>query len=295
MDNRQLLKITSGQGFIAALDQSGGSTPKALKLYGIAESEYNNASEMFDLIHEMRTRIIKSSAFKSGRILGAILFKDTMLKEIDNLPTAIYLWEKLQIVPFLKIDQGLLSSENQSQLLKPINDLKSSLELAEKNKVFGTKMRSLINGANNIGIKDLVDQQFDIGEEILSFGLLPIIEPEVDITIPDKREAEDMLYNNIKRRLDRIESGKKVILKLSLPEQDNFYEPLTQHPNILRIVALSGGFEKKIAVNKLKQNKNMIASFSRALTEGLKSGSSKQEFEEQLDRTVQSIYEASLS
>jgi fructose-bisphosphate aldolase class I len=290
-----LLKISSGQGFIAALDQSGGSTPQALKLYGKAESEYNNESEMYDLIHEMRTRIIKSSAFKSGRILGAILFKDTMLKEIDNLPTAIYLWEKLQIVTFLKIDQGLLSSENQAQLLKPINDLKTSLELAKKNKVFGTKMRSLINGANNIGIKDLVDQQFDIGEEILSFGLLPIIEPEVDITIPDKREAEEMLYNNIKRRLDRIESSKKVILKLSLPEQDNFYEPLTQHPNIMRIVALSGGFEKKIAVNKLNQNKNMIASFSRALTEGLKSGSPKQEFEEQLDLTVQSIYEASLS
>jgi len=294
LDKRQLLKISSGQGFIAALDQSGGSTPKALKLYGIAESEYNS-SEMYDLIHEMRTRIIKSSAFNSGRILGAILFKDTMLKEIDNLPTAIYLWEKLQIVPFLKIDQGLLSSENQSQLLKPINDLKTSLELAKKNKVFGTKMRSLINGANNIGIKDLVDQQFDIGEEILSFGLLPIIEPEVDITIPDKREAEDMLYNNMKRRLDRIQSSKKVILKLSLPERDNFYEPLTQHPNILRIVALSGGFEKKIAVNKLKQNKKMIASFSRALTEGLKSDSPKQEFEEQLDQTVQSIYEASLS
>ncbi len=295
MDNRQLLRISSGQGFIAALDQSGGSTPKALKLYGIAESEYNNASQMYDLIHEMRTRIIKSAAFNSERILGAILFKDTMLKEIDNLPTAIYLWEKLQIVPFLKIDQGLLSSENQAQLLKPINDLKTSLELAKKNKVFGTKMRSLINGANNIGIKDLVDQQFDIGEEILSFGLLPIIEPEVDITIPDKREAEDMLYNNIKRRLNRIESSKKVILKLSLPEQDNFYEPLMQHPNILRIVALSGGFEKKIAVNKLKQNKKMIASFSRALTEGLKSDTPKQEFEEQLDRTVQSIYEASLS
>ena len=295
MDNRQLLRISSGQGFIAALDQSGGSTPKALKLYGIVESEYNNASQMYDLIHEMRTRIIKSSAFNSERILGAILFKDTMLKEINNLPTAIYLWEKLQIVPFLKIDQGLRSSENQAQLLKPINDLKTSLELAKKNKVFGTKMRSLINGANNIGIKDLVDQQFDIGEEILSFGLLPIIEPEVDITIPDKREAEDMLYNNIKRRLDRIESSKKVILKLSLPEQDNFYEPLMQHPNILRIVALSGGFEKKIAVNKLKQNKKMIASFSRALTEGLKSDTQKQEFEEQLDRTVQSIYEASLS
>ena len=164
MDNRQLLRISSGQGFIAALDQSGGSTPKALKLYGIAESEYNNASQMYDLIHEMRTRIIKSAAFNSERILGAILFKDTMLKEIDNLPTAIYLWEKLQIVPFLKIDQGLLSSENQAQLLKPINDLKTSLELAKNNKVFGTKMRSLINGANNICIKDLVDQQFEIGE-----------------------------------------------------------------------------------------------------------------------------------
>jgi fructose-bisphosphate aldolase class I len=295
LDNIQLLKISSGQGFIAALDQSGGSTPKALKLYGIAESEYNNSSEMYDLIHEMRTRIIKSSAFNRGRILGAILFENTMLKQIDNLPTATYLWEKLQIVPFLKIDQGLRSSENQAQMLKPINDLETSLKLAKENKVFGTKMRSLISGANSIGVKDVVDQQFDIGEDILSFDLVPIIEPEVDITIPDKRQAEDMLYDNIKRRLDRIESSKKVILKLSLPEQENFYEPLTQHPNILRIVALSGGFEKKTAVNKLRQNNKMIASFSRALTEGLKSNLPKQEFEKQLDQTVQSIYEASLS
>ena len=295
MDNIQLLKISSGQGFIAALDQSGGSTPKALKLYGIAESEYNNSSEMYDLIHEMRTRIIKSSVFNTGRILGAILFENTMLKQIDNLPTAIYLWEKLQIVPFLKIDQGLCSSENQAQMLKPINDLETSLKLAKENKVFGTKMRSLISGANSIGVKDVVDQQFDIGEDILSFDLVPIIEPEVDITIPDKRQAEDMLYHNIKRRLDRIEPSKKVILKLSLPEQDNFYEPLTRHPNILRIVALSGGFEKKTAINKLRQNKKMIASFSRALTEGLKSNLPKQEFEKQLDQTVQSIYEASLT
>ena len=295
MDNIQLLKISSGQGFIAALDQSGGSTPKALKLYGIAESEYNNSSEMYDLIHEMRTRIIKSSVFNTGRILGAILFENTMLKQIDNLPTAIYLWEKLQIVPFLKIDQGLRSSKNQAQMLKPINDLETSLKLAKENKVFGTKMRSLISGANSIGVKDVVDQQFDIGEDILSFDLVPIIEPEVDITIPDKRQAEDMLYHNIKRRLDRIEPSKKVILKLSLPEQDNFYEPLTRHPNILRIVALSGGFEKKTAINKLRQNKKMIASFSRALTEGLKSNLPKQEFEKQLDQTVQSIYEASLT
>lgn len=287
--------MSSGQGFIAALDQSGGSTPKALKLYGIEELEYNNSSEMYNLIHEMRTRIIKSSAFNSKRILAAILFENTMLRQIDELPTAIYLWEKLQIVPFLKIDKGLCSSENQVQLLKPISDLETSLKLAKENKIFGTKMRSVINGANNIGIKDLVDQQFDIGEEILSYGLVPIIEPEVDITIPDKKEAEDLLYNNIKRRLDRIEPSKKVMLKLSLPEHDNFYEPLTRHPNILRIVALSGGFEKKIAVSRLRQNNKMIASFSRALTEGLKSNSPEKEFEEHLDQTIQSIFDASLT
>ena len=295
MDNTQLLKMSSGQGFVAALDQSGGSTPKALKLYGIEEQEYNNSSEMYNLIHEMRTRIIKSSAFNSKRILGAILFEKTMLRQIDELPTAIYLWKKLQIVPFLKIDKGLCSSENQVQLLKPISDLETSLKLAKENKIFGTKMRSVINGANNIGIKDLVDQQFDIGEEILSHGLVPIIEPEVDITIPDKKEAEDLLYNNIKRRLDRIEPSKKVMLKLSLPEHDNFYEPLTRHPNILRIVALSGGFEKKIAVGRLRQNNNVIASFSRALTEGLKSNSPGKEFDKQLDQTIQSIFEASLT
>ena len=295
MDNTQLLKMSSGQGFIAALDQSGGSTPKALKLYGIEELEYNTSSEMYNLIHEMRTRIIKSSAFNSKRILAAILFENTMLRQIDELPTAIYLWEKLQIVPFLKIDKGLCSSENQVQLLKPISDLEISLKLAKENKIFGTKMRSVINGANNIGIKDLVDQQFDIGEEILSYGLVPIIEPEVDITIPDKKEAEDLLYKNIKRRLDRIERSKKVMLKLSLPEHDNFYEPLTRHPNILRIVALSGGFEKKIAVGRLRQNNNVIASFSRALTEGLKSNSPGKEFDNQLDQTIQSIFEASLT
>ena len=295
MDNTQLLKMSSGQGFIAALDQSGGSTPKALKLYGIEEQDYNNSSEMYKLIHEMRTRIIKSSAFNSKRILAAILFENTMLRQIDELPTAIYLWEKLQIVPFLKIDKGLCSSENQVQLLNPISDLETSLKLAKENKIFGTKMRSVINGANNIGIKELVDQQFDIGEEILSHNLVPIIEPEVDILIPDKKDAEDLLYSNIKRRLDRIEPSKKVMLKLSLPEQDNFYESLTQHPNILRIVALSGGFEKKIAVSRLIKNHNMIASFSRALTEGLKSNSTENEFEKQLDQTIQSIFEASLT
>ena len=290
-----MLKISTGQGFIAALDQSGGSTPKALKLYGVEESEYDNSADMYDLIHEMRTRIIKSNAFSSGRILGAILFENTIQKKIDKIPSAIYLWEKLKVVPFLKVDKGLLSIDNHVQLLKPINDLKNSLKLAKENKVFGTKMRSLIIGANETGIKDIVDQQFDVASEILSNGLIPIIEPEVAITIPDKKEAEDLLYENLRSRLDRIGSNKKVILKLSLPDQDNLYEPLIKHPNILRIVALSGGFKKDEAVAKLTRNTKIIASFSRALAEGLKRNDPKEQFEKQLEQTIKSIYEASLT
>ena len=295
LNKAQLLKISTGQGFIAALDQSGGSTPKALKLYGVEESEYDNSADMYDLIHEMRTRIIKSNAFSSGRILGAILFENTIQKKIDKIPSAIYLWEKLKVVPFLKIDKGRLSIDNHVQLLKPINDLKNSLKLAKENKVFGTKMRSVIIGANETGIKDIVDQQFDVASEILSYGLIPIIEPEVAITIPDKKEAEDLLYENLRSRLDRIGSNKKVILKLSLPDQDNLYEPLTKHPNILRIVALSGGFKKNEAVAKLTRNTKIIASFSRALAEGLKRNDPKEQFEKQLEQTIKSIYEASLT
>jgi fructose-bisphosphate aldolase class I len=295
LNNAQLLKISTGQGFIAALDQSGGSTPKALKHYGVEESEYDNSADMYDLIHEMRTRIIKSNAFSSGRILGAILFENTIQKKIDKIPSAIYLWEKLKVVPFLKIDKGLLSIDNHVQLLKPINDLKNSLKLAKENEVFGTKMRSVIIGANETGIKDIVDQQFDVASEILSYGLIPIIEPEVAITIPDKKEAEDLLYENLRSRLDQIGSNKKVILKLSLPDQDNLYEPLTNHPNILRIVALSGGFKKNEAVAKLTRNTKIIASFSRALAEGLKRNDPKEQFEKQLEQTIQSIYEASLT
>ncbi len=290
-----MLKISTGQGFIAALDQSGGSTPKALKHYGVEESEYDNSADMYDLIHEMRTRIIQSNAFSSGRILGAILFENTIQKKIDKIPSAIYLWEKLKVVPFLKIDKGLLSIDNHVQLLKPINDLKNSLKLAKENEVFGTKMRSVIIGANETGIKDIVDQQFDVASEILSYGLIPIIEPEVAITIPDKKEAEDLLYENLRSRLDQIGSNKKVILKLSLPDQDNLYEPLTNHPNILRIVALSGGFKKNEAVAKLTRNTKIIASFSRALAEGLKRNDPKEQFEKQLEQTIQSIYEASLT
>ena len=290
-----MLKISTGQGFIAALDQSGGSTPKALKHYGVEESEYDNSADMYDLIHEMRTRIIKSNAFSSGRVLGAILFENTIQKKIDKIPSAIYLWEKLKVVPFLKIDKGLLSIDNHVQLLKPINDLKNSLKLAKENEVFGTKMRSVIIGANETGIKDIVDQQFDVASEILSYGLIPIIEPEVAITIPDKKEAEDLLYENLRSRLDQIGSNKKVILKLSLPDQDNLYEPLTNHPNILRIVALSGGFKKNEAVAKLTRNTKIIASFSRALAEGLKRNDPKEQFEKQLEQTIQSIYEASLT
>ena len=295
LNKAQLLKISTGQGFIAALDQSGGSTPKALKLYGVEESEYDNSADMYDLIHEMRTRIIKSNAFSSGRILGAILFENTIQKKIDKIPSAIYLWEKLKVVPFLKVDKGLLSIDNQVQLLKPIDDLEASLILAKENKVFGTKMRSVINGANKTGIKDIVDQQFDIASEILSYGLVPIIEPEVAITIPDKKEAEDLLYDSLRSGLDRIGTNKQVILKLSLPDQDNLYEPLTKHPNILRIVALSGGFKKNEAVDKLFRNKKIIASFSRALAEGLKRNDPKEQFEKQLEQTIQSIYEASLT
>ena len=290
-----MLKISTGQGFIAALDQSGGSTPKALKHYGVEESEYDNSADMYDLIHEMRTRIIKSNAFSSGRILGAILFENTIQKKIDKIPSAIYLWEKLKVVPFLKIDKGLLSIDNHVQLLKPINDLKNSLKLAKENEVFGTKMRSVIIGANETGIKDIVDQQFDVASEILSYGLIPIIEPEVAITIPDKKEAEDLLYENLRSRLDQIGSKKKVIQKPSLPDKDNLYEPLTNHPNILRIVALSGGFKKNEAVAKLTRNTKIIASFSRALAEGLKRNDPKEQFEKQLEQTIQSIYEASLT
>ena len=295
MKDAQRQKMGEADGFIAALDQSGGSTPKALGLYGVSSESWSNDEEMFDLVHAMRTRIMTSPSFSGERILAAILFENTMKNTVSGMPTAEYLWSQKQIVPILKVDKGLAEEIDGVQLMKPMSSLNETLASANEHGIFGTKMRSVIKQANGPSIENVVQQQFDIGLQILEAGLVPIIEPEVDITIPDKKEAEDLLYKNIKRRLDRIEPSKKVMLKLSLPEHDNFYEPLTRHPNILRIVALSGGFEKKIAVGRLRQNNKMIASFSRALTEGLKSNSPEKEFEEQLDQTIQSIFEASLT
>ena len=295
MKDAQRKKMGEADGFIAALDQSGGSTPKALGLYGVSSESWSNDEEMFDLVHAMRTRIMTSPSFSGERILAAILFENTMKNTVSGMPTAEYLWSQKQIVPILKVDKGLAEEIDGVQLMKPMSSLNETLASANEHGIFGTKMRSVIKQANGPSIENVVQQQFDIGLQILEAGLVPIIEPEVDITIPDKKEAEDLLYKNIKRRLDRIEPSKKVMLKLSLPEHDNFYEPLTRHPNILRIVALSGGFEKKIAVGRLRQNNKMIASFSRALTEGLKSNSPEKEFEEQLDQTIQSIFEASLT
>ncbi|MGB2201526.1 MAG: fructose bisphosphate aldolase, partial [Pseudooceanicola atlanticus] len=240
----QKQQIANGQGFIAALDQSGGSTPKALKLYGIEEDAYSGDEEMFGLIHEMRARIIKSPAFTGDKVVGAILFERTMDGEIDGIPTAQYLWEKRQVVPFLKVDKGLADSENGVKVMKPMPDLDSLLEKGVSKGIFGTKMRSVIDAANPAGIKAVVAQQFEVGKQILGHGLVPIIEPEVTISISDKVEAEEMLLNEIKAQLDALPSDLDVMLKLTLPETDNLYKPLVDHPKVLKVVALSGGYSR---------------------------------------------------
>ena len=269
MNNQQREKMQSGKGFIAALDQSGGSTPKALKLYGLDESAYKSEAEMFDLIHAMRSRIIKSKAFNGERILGAILFEMTMNRQIDGMGTAEYLWEKKGVVPFLKIDNGLADEVDDVQLLKPIPELADRLTSAKKHGVFGTKMRSVINMANPVGIKKNVDQQFEIGKTILAADLMPIIEPEVNIKSPQKAEAEALLKSAILDNLDRLPTGQQVMLKLSIPTVANLYHDLVNHPKILRVVALSGGYSRHDANELLAKNTGVIASFSRALTEGL--------------------------
>ena len=269
MNNQQREKMQSGKGFIAALDQSGGSTPKALKLYGLDESAYKSEAEMFDLIHAMRSRIIKSKAFNGERILGAILFEMTMNRQIDGMGTAEYLWEKKGVVPFLKIDNGLADEVDDVQLLKPIPELADRLASAKKHGVFGTKMRSVINMANPVGIKKNVDQQFEIGKTILAADLMPIIEPEVNIKSPQKAEAEALLKSAILDNLDRLPTGQQVMLKLSIPTVANLYHDLVNHPKILRVVALSGGYSRHDANELLAKNTGVIASFSRALTEGL--------------------------
>ena len=294
MSNTQMkTQMTNAPGFIAALDQSGGSTPKALRLYGISEDSYSGDAEMFGLIHQMRARIIKSPAFTGDKVIGAILFERTMDGDIDGTPTAEYLWKNRQVVPFLKVDKGLEDEKDGCQLMKPMGDLDALLKRAVAKGVFGTKMRSVVSAANRAGISANVAQQFEIGKQILSHGLVPILEPEVTITIADKAEAEAILRDEILAHLDALPDGSEVMLKLSLPSVANYYKPLIDHPRVIRVVALSGGYSRDDANAKLAQNTGMIASFSRALTEGLSAQQSDAEFDTTLAATIDSIYSAS--
>lgn len=293
MNADQAAKITQGKGFIAALDQSGGSTPKALRLYGIEEDAYGSDAEMFDLMHAMRSRIVMSPAFSGDRIVGAILFEMTMDREIGGKPSARYLWEDRRVVPFLKVDKGLEAAENGVKLMKPIPGLDDLCKRAVEHGVFGTKMRSVVDAADGKGIKAIVDQQFEIGNQILGHGLVPILEPEVTITIDDKREAEAILRDEILTRLETQDSP--VMLKLSLPSDANFYKPLVDHPKVMKVVALSGGYSRDEANALLARNTGVIASFSRALTEGLSAQQSDAEFDAMLAEAVESIYSASVA
>ena len=293
MDEKQLEKVRSGQGFIAALDQSGGSSPKALALYGIEESSYSGDEEMFDLIHEMRSRIVTSKAFDGDRILGAILFEMTMDRQIEGMGSAEYLWQKKQVVPFLKVDKGLADEADGVQLMKSIGDLDDLCQRAVGHGVFGTKMRSVIKVADESGVTAIAAQQFELARQILGHGLVPIIEPEVDIKSPSKAEAETLLKSRILAELDGIDDGQVVMLKLTLPEEDGFYSELVDHPKVLRVVALSGGYSRDEANARLARNHGVIASFSRALTEGLTAQQSDDEFDTALDHAIASISDAS--
>jgi fructose-bisphosphate aldolase, class I len=295
MNEQQLEKVQRGDGFIAALDQSGGSSPKALKLYGVGEDEYANDEEMFDRIHEMRTRIITSPSFGGDRVLGAILFEDTMDRQIEGRGSAEFLWEVKQVVPFLKVDKGLADEADGAQVMKPIPDLDELLARANEHGVFGTKMRSVIKLADEAGITAIVDQQFEVGRQILRSGLVPILEPEIDIHSPEKAEAETLLKRLVLERLEGLADDQLVMLKLTLPEADGFYQELLDHPRVVRVVALSGGYSREEANARLARNKGVVASFSRALTEGLSAQQSGEEFDQTLDETIQSIYEASIT
>jgi len=290
---QQKAKFQTQAGFIAALDQSGGSTPKALRLYGIEESAYSNDSEMMDLIHAMRTRIITSPSFNGERILAAILFEDTMDREIEGRPTAEFLWEAKQVVPILKVDKGLADDADGVQLMKPMPALDALLAKAKGKGIFGTKMRSVIKQASPSGIKAVVKQQFEVGRQIIAAGLVPIIEPEVDIKCPDKAAAEDILKAEIMAQLDALPEGELVMLKLTLPEQDNLYADCIAHPRVLKVVALSGGYPRDEANARLARQHGMVASFSRALTEGLSAQQSAAEFDAALDTAIESICQAS--
>lgn len=286
-------RMRNGRGFIAALDQSGGSTPKALRLYGVAEDSYSGEDEMFDLIHQMRTRIITSPSFTGERILGAILFEQTMDRSIEGQGSAEYLWQVKNVVPFLKVDKGLEAEAEGVQLMKPMPGLAEVLEKAKGHGVFGTKMRSVVKMADPGGIDAIVAQQFDVGRQILAAGLVPIIEPEVDIHSPEKAAAEQLLKESLRAEIDRLDEGQEIMLKLTLPEEDDFYADLIAHPRVLRVAALSGGYSRQEADERLARNHEMIASFSRALTEGLTAQLSDEEFDAALDASIGSIYASS--
>jgi len=293
VNQEQLARLRSDQGFIAALDQSGGSTPKALRLYGVGESEYSGDAEMFDLIHAMRARMITSRAFGGDRVLGAILFEGTMDRDVEGLPTAEYLWTRKRVVPFLKVDKGLADEHDGVQTMKPMPELGALLDRAVAKGIFGTKMRSVIAMASPSGVAAVVSQQFEVGRQILAAGLVPIIEPEVDIKSPQKAQAEELLKAALVAELDQQPADQPVMLKLTLPETDDFYLDLVRHPSVLRVVALSGGYSREEANARLSRNHGVIASFSRALTEGLSAQQSADEFDATLDATIAAIFAAS--
>jgi fructose-bisphosphate aldolase class I len=292
-NEQQLQQMKTHPGFIAALDQSGGSTPGALRLYGIKEGAWSDEDEMFAIVHQMRTRIMTSPSFTGERIIAAILFENTMDRDIERRPTADYLWNVKHVVPFLKVDRGIEAEKNGVQLLKPIPALAALLDKAKAKGIFGTKMRSFIKQANGAGIKDIVSQQFEIAGQIIAAGLLPIIEPEVDIHCPERARAEEFLKAAILKELDELPAGQLVMLKLMLPERDDFYADCVRHPKVLRVVALSGGFTREDANDRLRRNHGIVASFSRALVEGLSAQQSDAEFNALLDGSIQSIFEAS--
>ena len=293
LNEQQLQKMKSHHGFIAALDQSGGSTPKALALYGIKEGAWSNEDEMFAIVHEMRTRMITTHAFNGERIIGAILFENTMDRDINGQPTANYLWNVKGVVPFLKVDNGLDAEKDGVQLMKPMPGLAALLEKAKSKRIFGTKMRSVIKQANAAGIKDIVNQQFELAAQIIAAGLMPIVEPEIDIHCPEKAKAEGLLKAAILEKLKELPQDQMVMLKLTLPEQNNFYADFVKHPKVLRVVALSGGYSRDEANNRLRRNHGVVASFSRALAEGLSAQQSATEFNGTLDKSIQSIFDAS--
>ena len=293
INEQQLQKIKTHPGFIAALDQSGGSTPKALRLYGIKEGSWSNEEEMFALVHQMRTRLITSSAFNGERIIGAILFENTMDRDIEGQPTGDYLWNVKRVVPFLKVDKGLAAEKDGVQVMKPIPKLATLLDKAKAKAIFGTKMRSFVKQASGAGVKEIVNQQFELADQIIAAELVPIVEPEIDIHCPEKAKAEELLKAAILEKLNELSAGQLVMLKLTLPERDDFYADFVKHPKVVRVVALSGGYSREEANNRLRRNHGVVASFSRALVEGLSIQQSDAEFNAMLDRSIQSIFDAS--